>query len=168
MEQLAMQGIMFAWLLFVLAGCGTPEMSKAASDESIEITSDIVMQPPLELVQLLRWRDGGSIGFQFEDVRGTKLSFTVDGHIGSPTPGRWDLGALYPTTNGTALLLESGGSSERALQRLLDRWLQERFSPAERSQLKTQYWVIRPDEDRLKSDAALIITLLERANKREP
>jgi len=151
-------------LLLVLTGCRLREPVVESSAELIHITEAMMLHPPLELVRLTRWRDGGSLGFAFEDIRATRLEFSFDGGAHSPTRGRWYLGSLHPS-HGGAMLLERAGRTEQALQQVLRHWVTQHFTPDELAQLTAQNWAARPGEDRLKSDVALVVALLERAAK---
>ncbi len=130
----------------------------------IRIAGDLTMKPPFELVQLSRWRDGGSLGFVFRDARAKELRFCRDGRIGSPTAGRWYLGTTHPTHQG-AELVAAGSATESASVELLDRWVAQHYSPSERTTLLGEVAFDQLQKDRKRFDAWTICHLLERLKK---
>lgn len=142
-------GVQLAAVFLVTAGCsGRPS--------PVALSSDLKLYPPFDLVELLRWRDGGSLGFTVVDARGQRLSFSLDKRIGSSTPGRWYIGATYPTHEG-AELVASAGKREHALVRILDLWLSQHFTDSERSTLAAMGWSDELGRDRLRFDAWTIL-----------
>ncbi|NLF32817.1 MAG: hypothetical protein GX591_18255 [Planctomycetes bacterium] len=119
----------------------------------------LALIPPLRLTLLERFRDGGTLGFDMT-AGAAGLRFALDGRAGSPTRGRWYLGASHPTHDG-AVLLPRDGPAEQALRRILRDWLAQHFTAAQLEQLVADRWSDRGNEDRLRSDAALIHARLE-------
>lgn len=141
--------VQLAAAFVIVAGC-------SSGPSPVAVSSDLELYPPFELVQLHRWRDGGSLGFTVDDAKGQRLSFSLDGRIGSPTPGRWYIGAGHPTQEG-AELVEVGGKREQALIRILDLWLSQHFSDSQRGALAATDWSDELPSDRLRFDAWTIL-----------
>ena len=127
----------------------------------VHVTDRITLHPPLTLVELSRWRDGGSLGFHVEDAQAQQLVFSVDYRINSTTRGRWYLGAMYPTDSG-AVLLDEGGRTELALRDVLRDWVNQHYGKQEQTDIASQGWNDTFQDDRIRFDAWTIMTLLTR------
>jgi hypothetical protein len=88
------------------------------------------LSPPIVLYEVHVWRDGGSLGFEIGDQSGNKISFVVDGKIGSATVGWFFLNTIH-TDYGKGRQLPLGGEEEKQLLNYLSLWLDSKFDRKE-------------------------------------
>lgn len=83
----------------------------------------LLYHEPFALDEFQVWRDGGSLSFVFLCGGGEKLSFRLDGRIGSPTAGYFFL-----EVNNSKEKLPLGGTKEKSLIAVLEKWLDSKFT----------------------------------------
>ena len=127
----------------------------------IRVTDSLLLQPPLTLVELRRWKDGGSLGFAIRDATDKRLSFCIDSQIESDTVGRWYLHATHPTHEG-AKLVEEKNQTEHALKSALRVWVSQHYDEAEQSKLAISEWSDKIAENETLFNAWTIMKLLSR------
>jgi len=95
----------------------------------------ISAQPTVELVELHRWRDGGSLGFGFPHSDGQTILLALDGWLSTtPKLSHWYVGATHPEHEG-ARIVELGSEEEFQVLQLIDGWLSQRFSSAHKQDI---------------------------------
>ena len=116
-----------AWAILVA-------LSSAAQSDEPQGPPLVVLQPPINLNELLVWRDGGSLGFKLSDAARRHVTFSVDGRVGSSTVGYFFLNVTHPTQN-NGRKLDLGSDTENTLISYLKSWLASNFKPEQLSAL---------------------------------
>ena len=86
------------------------------------------------IVDVLYFRDGGTVGVILEDEKKKRTSFCFDRRLGSETPNRIYVGATHPENKG-AKLVEKGSSLEETILFGLRKALDVKHSPSEQKKL---------------------------------
>ena len=115
-----MNKLLILFLGLTLVGC---QNGKYAANTDSRVPR---LSPPVNLVELHVWRDGGSLGFVVSDQSGTTISFLVDGKINSTTKGYIFLNTVY-MDKAKGIQLPLGGKEESQLLSYLSSWLDSNF-----------------------------------------
>jgi hypothetical protein len=110
------------------AGAGTDSEPKAAKPDLQSLRAALAKKPcktlaivePVQVKQVFYWKDGGSIGLELKDAKGTVHRFALDGR--AKKSRCLFLGVTYPSeTNGKRV--DIWGVEEQELYSALLRWV---------------------------------------------
>jgi hypothetical protein len=124
--RLAMAFLLSAWLFS--AGAGTDPEQKAAKPDLQSLRAAFAEKPckalaivePVEVKEVFYWKDGGSIGLELKDAKGTVHQFALDGR--AKNPRCLFLGVNYPSEK-TGKRVDIWGVEEQELYSVLLRWV---------------------------------------------
>ena len=148
-----MRGVPLA-LVFAFFGC-------QQRPEAMRVDDSVSLQPPLTLVELLVWRDGGSLGFVLRDATSTELRCCVAGPIPADIAGRWFMGATHPLHEG-ARIVDAEGGVEKALKQVLQVWVSQHYDQPEQDELLRSGWTQAIAQSKTRRDAWHVLRLLRR------
>src|SRR5262249_50800508 len=124
--RLAVAFVLSLWLCS--AGAGRDQEQKIAKTDLQSVRAAFARKPckalaivePVEVKEVLYWKDGGSIGLELRDAKGTVHPFALDGR--AKKSRSLFLGVTYPTeTNGKRA--DIWGAEEQELYSVLLRWV---------------------------------------------
>jgi hypothetical protein len=110
------------------SGAGTEPEPKAAKPDLQSVRAAFAKKPckalailePVEVKEVFYWKDGGSIGLELKDAKGTVHAFALDGR--AKKSRNHFLGVTYPSeTNGKQV--DVWGVEEQELYSVLLRWV---------------------------------------------
>lgn len=105
------------------------------------------------------FRDGGTIGIEFIDSRGTEHELCVDGRVGTHTPNRLYVNARHPVLQ-PAKFVPRGSKDEKRIVKYLQDFLDNNWPMGEQENLRDAYGQRELSEEEEK--AALCISAIER------
>lgn len=138
----------------VQSGANVPAIQEPTAEEAVATLS---LKLPVQVVEVLMWRDGGSVGVRLADANRKEYPFCLDGHAQHVGPDKEPplryvyVGALYAGKPGTAVPI--GGEVERALKVLLQTWADQQLVRAKQAEFKLRgdrdYSSLTPEETKL-------------------
>ncbi len=108
--------ILLASVLFL--SCKASGVKETVSINSLQITT------PLTLKEVLKMKDGGTVGVKMSDSNGNNFSFCIDGRVEVKPPRKIFFGAIHPSEEGAKELAISG-QDEKNLLKILKIWRAE-------------------------------------------
>jgi hypothetical protein len=97
-----------------------PDLQSARDTFARKACKALAIVEPVEVREVFYWKDGGSIGLELKDARGTLHRFALDGRARQAR--HLFLGVTYPSeTNGT--WVDIWGAEEQELYSVLLRWV---------------------------------------------
>ena len=115
---------LFLAAILILGSFGS---TKISANEIEEINS---IEQPIDITDVLYYRDGGTIGVVMSDAAGKKLKFCLDRRIGKKKPYPVFWGATHPTIRG-AKKIAIAGHEERVILKNLQQWVRDHLSNEE-------------------------------------
>ena len=121
---------MFLLLLFATS------TSFASSIDGINQLTEMVPSfiHPLKLVEINRWRDGGSLGFKISGAKNNQVSFCYNGLIGSADIGFLFVGGTHASQKNSRKV--TSDKVEHALLATLKRWVNQTIKQNRQKELQ--------------------------------
>lgn len=134
-----------------------------------EATNMFNLRPPINIDEIIYYRDGGTIGVVLKDSSSQTFMFCLDGRIQIQDPGveiephHVYIGATHPGHQG-AEQLSLYGEKEKAILEILQNWVAENMTEQEISKLSNPDTFIGFSDEEIK--LYRILNLVEKLEKR--
>ena len=121
---------MFLLLLFATS------TSFASSVDGINQLTEMVpsFTLPLKLVEINRWRDGGSLGFKISGAKNNQVSFCYNGQIGSADIGFLFVGGTHASQKNSRKVTSQ--KVEHALMQTINIWVNQTVKKRRQKELQ--------------------------------